>query len=836
MTTESAYRRALHTTALTSLAVAAPLLDLLGRNGEFFVARRSPDLDIILLALALAVAAPALLVGLDAAVTRFTSPRISSAIHIGFVFTLWVLIGLPIANRSDLPWQAKVGVALLAAFAATLVYSRYLWAQRLLMVMAIAPILVLGWFLYLSPASELLGEDTDGELPSISIDSSVPVFLLVLDEMSGVTLMNSDGTIDGDLFPNLSAFTDRSTWFRRATAVGEGTTFAVPAILTGMYPEENSLPTYADHPRNLLSLLADSHSLNAWENITSLCPEQLCITRRVPASTRVLSLASDVAILYAHILSPDELATALPPIDTSWGNFGGLTSRLRETQTGQAALDTTESAYEAAGPVEQFRSMIDSVAPDSGPQFSYFHVLLPHAPYQYLPNGQQYSNSARILGLEREHWVNDETVVMRGYQRYLMQAAFVDSLFGEFLERLEDLGIFDESLIIVTSDHGVSFMPGDSRRSVTPTNAAEMMSIPLVIKAPSQTRGVVSDRVAQSIDIAPSILGLLGAEVPPEMDGVDLFAEESPETAVRQLMRNEGEVITMPVDLPLWDEAISRKETWFGDVGGPQRLFRVGPALDTLGTVIPRSGDLEDYAGRVTLSEANSLNLVDPSGQSVPSHFFGSVTIDNPVSELDLALAINGVVRATATVVWSETEGGSGQFSTIVPPSSFSQGANEVEIYAISGIPGNRRFAALISNLDYTIRAVRSGENRQLLEIVETGDVFAEVVPGRISGGVDISVTSENEYRISGWAADLKEGLPAEEVLILRGDEVVFRSLVNVERPDVREAFAQPGILFSGFSFLLSDDLVLSEEGEARIRVVATRDGIASEIFRRANE
>lgn len=60
----------------------------------------------------------------------------------------------------------------------------------------------------------------------------------------------------------------------------------------------------------------------------------------------------------------------------------------------------------------------------------------------------------------------------------------------------------------------MSFRPGEYRRAVTPTNAADIMPIPLIIKAPGGPRGLVSDRNVQSIDVLPTIADLLDVDIP----------------------------------------------------------------------------------------------------------------------------------------------------------------------------------------------------------------------------------------------------------------------------------------------------------------------------------
>lgn len=101
---------------------------------------------------------------------------------------------------------------------------------------------------------------------------------------------------------------------------------------------------------------------------------------------------------------------------------------------------------------------------------------------------------------------------------------FVDHLVGEVFETLEDLKLADETVIIITSDHGEQlgqhgiYEHGGLHEAVT--------HIPLIIWAPSiLPSGVVVDGYVQQADIAPTILDLLGADhdILKRFDGMSLI-------------------------------------------------------------------------------------------------------------------------------------------------------------------------------------------------------------------------------------------------------------------------------------------------------------------------
>ena len=59
--------------------------------------------------------------------------------------------------------------------------------------------------------------------------------------------------------------------------------------------------------------------------------------------------------------------------------------------------------------------------------------------------------------------------------------------------------MYDNTLIVITADHGISWQPGvDTRRSVNPSNVEELTPVPLIVKAPGQRRGAGERRATRA--------------------------------------------------------------------------------------------------------------------------------------------------------------------------------------------------------------------------------------------------------------------------------------------------------------------------------------------------
>jgi hypothetical protein len=87
----------------------------------------------------------------------------------------------------------------------------------------------------------------------------------------------------------------------------------------------------------------------------------------------------------------------------------------------------------------------------------------------------------------------------------------IDACFGSFVDRLKALGLYDRSIIILTSDHGDS-LGEDGRYGHSYTVFPEVMRVPLIVHLPESMRGLPTDltRVAFLTDITPTLYSLLG--------------------------------------------------------------------------------------------------------------------------------------------------------------------------------------------------------------------------------------------------------------------------------------------------------------------------------------
>jgi choline-sulfatase len=136
----------------------------------------------------------------------------------------------------------------------------------------------------------------------------------------------------------------------------------------------------------------------------------------------------------------------------------------------------------------------------SRPFFLFLHLYEPHVPYDPPePFRSRYANA------------------------YDGEIATADAIVGQFLAHLKQRGLYDKSVIILTSDHGEGLGDhGELQHSIL--LYTELIRVPLVIKLPQGGRkGTRVDAPAALADLAPTIASLTGLPAA-KSDGIDLFA------------------------------------------------------------------------------------------------------------------------------------------------------------------------------------------------------------------------------------------------------------------------------------------------------------------------
>ena len=686
----------LHVFVLWAFAIAQPLFALLSDGPTFFVAHHCKPLDVCLLVVILCGVLPALIV-LAEVLLGLVNRTVRWRVHLGVVALLLTIGLLHVFRRVEsVPGIALVAGAIVLGIAGAELYARLGPVRTFFTALAPAVLLFPGLFLFHSPVSRIVLDrgQTPVQQKGATVENPAPVILVILDEFPTTSLMDDKRQIDPIRYPSFAALGREATWFRNATTVHPATTGAIPSMLTGKYPKQPGrppAPTFREYPDNMFTLLAGTYKLYSSDFCTNLCPPTLNqVSAEFNFWQRIRAIASDVWVIYRHLVVPrDLIREGFPEISDKWANFRGHERRR---------------AW--ADPPGSFREFISGLKPATEPRLYVVHSRFPHRPFEYLPSGKQYTrhNQSLTAYTNGGRWIRDQQIIAREHQGHLLQVGCTDTLIGEMIEHLKQVGLYDQALIVITADHGVCHRPGEYRREIMASNVEDVALVPLLIKVPYQKEGRISDRNVESVDILPTIAHVLGVEIPWQIDGdnaLDPSAPERPHKIIyqchlashKEFGEPDGKIV---VDAALGKEsaALRNKLDLFGSGNDPHGLYRLGPHGELVGRPVA-SLDLAGIVGaKVELENPASLEDYDPTAAFAPALIRGRLRSNRGLdAPTDLAVAVNGVICGVAEV--RQTTNGVGHWSTIVSENSFRPGHNDVRVYAVSQTGGNLTLSRL---------------------------------------------------------------------------------------------------------------------------------------------
>jgi arylsulfatase A-like enzyme len=120
------------------------------------------------------------------------------------------------------------------------------------------------------------------------------------------------------------------------------------------------------------------------------------------------------------------------------------------------------------------------------------------------------------------------TAEMRAHVVHNYDAAlrYTDARLGALLTHLETLGLADETLVVVTSDHGEEFFEHGHLQHGR-TLYEELLRIPLIVRGPGVPARVL-ERPVMLVDVVPTLLARLGLPPEPRAQGYDLLGRSWP--------------------------------------------------------------------------------------------------------------------------------------------------------------------------------------------------------------------------------------------------------------------------------------------------------------------
>lgn len=617
--------------ALGILAVVIPASETVAANQVFFAAHGVPALAWIVLLVVVTVGAWLVLWGILLLGRRLLSDRgfdiLASAMTL---VVTWFLAG-NILSRTVLAGVPALGpvIGLVVAVALTLVARRVAMGTVLVAFAGAAAALPLVMSVVggqpESTASAYVFDDTE-DRPS--------VLWIVSDELQYPLAFDSEGQVRPE-FPNLSALAADSTTYTRAYAGANYTDYAVPAMLSGIADVAGAGPDRMQEVRAGIGIvpgLASEYAVVMESPIYSFdCESEECASvgtdDGVGVVEQYLAFAKDTAAIVGRTALAPPFSAMFPSLDGKWRDFWSGGDEFGDNAEG-----------DSVGAVIAGLEQAQQTAPRN-PVFAFWHTIRTHAPWVVDREGRQIY-PARVPIVEGAHMIGAEadqtytTDELKRLQRrlYADSAVDFDRQLGELVSALKASGRYDDTMIIVTADHGATMTERADRRvgDDLVQRWSEVAHVPLVVKAPGQQVAAVVSEPRSTGQIAATVLAEAGADPGPDAPPAPPLTEGLVDGPVFTTVA--GGVLT-----PWTYEGIAEVDPWLPEdlsPPDPAHPYAVGLDAALLGSAVPDGWIAVEGAQVQALpgeSEQQALIVDRPSTACPTAAPVGLVSVDGSV-------------------------------------------------------------------------------------------------------------------------------------------------------------------------------------------------------------
>lgn len=270
---------------------------------------------------------------------------------------------------------------------------------------------------------------------------------------------------------------------------------------------------------------------------------------------------ADEALLLAEVLQAAGYATGAAVshsfCSSTWGFDQGFEGFDETNVQGHAALTTS-------GVTARGKSFLDEVAEQQAPWMLWLHYFDPHCAYvedERFPFGGRGEYDGRVKSGELyrvilREWRKYKDADWRELERlYDSEIARTDAGIGELLTHLDELGLADDTLVVVTADHGEEFHDHGGVGHAK-TLYSEVLHVPLILRFPpafprfSAGQPAAPEHWVSLVDVAPTVLDVAGLEIPPAFAGQSILGA-SPRPVFATTHRAKGQRAIIDGDLKL---------------------------------------------------------------------------------------------------------------------------------------------------------------------------------------------------------------------------------------------------------------------------------------------
>jgi arylsulfatase A-like enzyme len=317
---------------------------------------------------------------------------------------------------------------------------------------------------------------------------------------------------DRDTTPHLREWAASASLYMRAIATSDFTLPSHASMFTGMYPEWhgafNDGINVQALPLNRLTLAEVLGSHGYWTG---------------ESAANHVYLAGWTNLAKGFRFAKNERPVVLKPNSF---HLRRVAQRLLSLVADMTILDRRSLAAEDIGARGAF--LLDRAKASGSPFFLFLNFMDAHAPY--LP-GPPFDNrfsdqDPRFTSpVEQERWKTLERQPLSASELSFTISQYDGAIGAEdesialLINRLKESGLYDNTLIIVTSDHGEAFGERNLLQHGQGVVYEDLVHVPLIVKYPGQQTGRRSDELISQVDLMPIALALAGIPAPPGLQG-----------------------------------------------------------------------------------------------------------------------------------------------------------------------------------------------------------------------------------------------------------------------------------------------------------------------------
>jgi hypothetical protein len=495
----------------------------------------------------------------------------------------WFFVGNVLARTilSGAPYLAPIA-GLLVAAGVTLLARRLAMGTLLVVFAGVAAVIPL--------VASVMGGSQSADVDVFAFEASAErpsVLWVVSDELQYPLAFDADGRVREEL-PNLKDLQGESTTYTRGYSAANFTDYAVPSMLSGIADVAAEGAGRMQDVRAGIGIvpgMSSEYSVVMESPIYSFdCDTADCASVGSSSDTgpveRYVAFAKDTAAIAGRTALAPPFSALFPSLDGKWRDFWSGGDEFGDDAEG----DTVGAVIDGIADVQ-------ATSPEA-PFLAFWHTIRTHAPWNVDRDGRQIFPSrvpivsgAHMIGSEaNQTYTTDE---LKSLQRRLYANAAVDfdRQLGELIDALKASGAYDDTMIIVTADHGATMTDRADRRvgDTLEQRWSEVAHVPLMVKAPGQSGPEVVTEPRSTGQIAATVAAAAGARLPV---GVDLSPPLSTDLPSGPVFTTVAGGVLTP-----WDyDGITEADPWLADdltPPDPQFPFAVGIDAALLGAPVP---------------------------------------------------------------------------------------------------------------------------------------------------------------------------------------------------------------------------------------------------------